>query len=75
MCLSASQPLALDIRLLSASLNEFKRHERSSPTEEAAMHSTGRVIWYGVVAASVILLVIGYATGWFGAPQPLVPQQ
>ena len=39
------------------------------------MSPTVRFVWYGVVAASVILLVIGYATGWLGVPQPPVPQQ
>ena len=30
-----------------------------------------RRLWYGVVAVIVVLLVIGYAAGWFGGTPPV----
>jgi Flp pilus assembly protein protease CpaA len=34
-----------------------------------------RRIWYAVAAVIIVLIVIGYAAGWFGgAPAPM-PQQ
>ena len=32
-----------------------------------------RRLWYGVVAVIVVLLVIGYAAGWFGGTPPTPP--
>lgn len=32
-------------------------------------------LWYGVIAVIVVLLVIGYATGWFGGTPIPAPQQ
>jgi hypothetical protein len=34
-----------------------------------------RRIWSAVVAVIVVLLIIGYMTGWFGGEAPVVPQQ
>jgi hypothetical protein len=32
-------------------------------------------IWYAVAAVIIVLIIVGYATGWFGgAPEP-APQQ
>jgi hypothetical protein len=42
---------------------------------EVTMNFTDRRLWYGVVAVIVILLVIGYAVGWFGGTPPPAPQQ
>jgi Flp pilus assembly protein protease CpaA len=35
-----------------------------------------RRIWYAVAAVIIVLIIIGYATGWFGggAPAPAAPQ-
>ena len=30
-------------------------------------------IWYAVAAVIIVLIIIGYATGWFGG-EPAVPQ-
>jgi hypothetical protein len=39
------------------------------------MNFSGRNLWLGLIAVAVVLIVIGYATGWFGSsPQP-APQQ
>jgi hypothetical protein len=32
-------------------------------------------LWYGVIAVIVVLLVIGYAAGWFGGILTPAPQQ
>jgi len=32
-------------------------------------------LWYGVAVAIVVLLVIGYAAGWFGSTPPPAPPQ
>jgi ABC-type cobalt transport system substrate-binding protein len=37
------------------------------------MNFSGRNLWLGLIALAVVLIVIGYATGWFGfggSPQP-----
>jgi len=34
-----------------------------------------RRLWYGVVIVIVVLLVIGYAAGWFGGAPTPAPQQ
>ena len=33
-----------------------------------------RRVWYAVAAVIIVLIVIGYAAGWFGG-EPVVPQQ
>jgi hypothetical protein len=43
--------------------------------EARPMDFKDRRIWYAVAAVIVVLIIIGYATGWFsGAPAP-TPQQ
>jgi hypothetical protein len=32
-------------------------------------------IWYAVAAVIIVLIIIGYATGWFGGEPAVVPQQ
>jgi hypothetical protein len=44
-------------------------------TEGPAMDFKDRRIWSTVVAVVVVLLIIGYMTGWFGGEAPVVPQQ
>jgi Flp pilus assembly protein protease CpaA len=44
--------------------------ERGSP-----MDFKDRRIWYAVAAVIVVLIIIGYATGWFGGGPTVVPQQ
>jgi hypothetical protein len=39
------------------------------------MNVTDRRLWYGVVAVIVVLLVIGYAAGWFGGTPLPAPQK
>jgi hypothetical protein len=39
------------------------------------MNFMDRRLWYGVIAAIAVLLVIGYAAGWFGGAPYQVPQQ
>ena len=34
-----------------------------------------RRLWYGVVAVTVVLVVIAYAAGWFGDTPIPAPQQ
>ena len=34
-----------------------------------------RRIWYAVAAVIIVLIVIGYAAGWFGGEPAVVPQQ
>lgn len=34
--------------------------------EEPTMNFSGRNLWFGLVALAVVLIGIGYATGWFG---------
>lgn len=38
------------------------------------MNFMDRRLWYGVAAVIVVLLVIGYATNWFGGTPTQVPQ-
>lgn len=39
------------------------------------MNFSGRNLWLGLIALTVVLIVIGYATGWFGgSPQPASQQ-
>jgi hypothetical protein len=33
-----------------------------------------RRIWYTVAAVIIVLIVIGYAAGWFGGEPAVVPQ-
>ena len=32
-------------------------------------------IWYAVAAVIIVLIIIGYTTGWFGGEPAVVPQQ
>jgi Flp pilus assembly protein protease CpaA len=32
-------------------------------------------IWYAIAAVIVVLIIIGYATGWFGGASAPAPQQ
>ena len=32
-------------------------------------------IWYAIAAVIVVLIIIGYVTGWFGGAPAPVPQQ
>jgi hypothetical protein len=34
-----------------------------------------RRIWYAVAAVIVVLIIIGYAAGWFSGAPALAPQQ
>jgi hypothetical protein len=43
--------------------------------ETRPMDLKDRRVWYAVAAVIIVLIIIGYATGWFsGAPAP-APQQ
>lgn len=44
--------------------------------EDRPMDFKDRRIWYAVAAVIIVLIIIGYATGWFGggAPAPAAPQ-
>lgn len=39
------------------------------------MNPKDKRLWYGVAAVIVVLLVIAYAAGWFGATPIPAPQQ
>jgi Flp pilus assembly protein protease CpaA len=34
-----------------------------------------RRVWYAVAAVIIVLIIIGYATGWFGGAPAPAPQQ
>jgi hypothetical protein len=39
------------------------------------MDFNDRRIWYAVAAVIIVLIIIGYATGWFGGAPAPAPQQ
>jgi hypothetical protein len=38
--------------------------------EHRLMDFNDRRIWYAVAAVIIVLIITGYATGWFGGPAP-----
>jgi hypothetical protein len=38
------------------------------------MDFKNRRIWYAVVGVIILLIIIGYAAGWFGGPPAPAPQ-
>jgi hypothetical protein len=43
--------------------------------EALPMDFKDRRIWYAVAAVIVVLIIIGYASGWFGGTPAPAPQQ
>lgn len=43
--------------------------------EGRPMDFKDRRIWYAVGAVIIVLIIIGYATGWFGGAPAPAPQQ
>ena len=43
--------------------------------EDRPMDFRDRRIWYAVAAVIIVLIIIGYATGWFGGAPTPAPQQ
>jgi hypothetical protein len=43
--------------------------------EDRPMDFKDRRIWYAVAAVIIVLIIIGYATGWFGGAPAPAPQQ
>ena len=39
--------------------------------QEVTMDFKDRRLWYGLIAVIVVLLLIGYAAGWFGVTPPV----
>lgn len=55
-------------------LKEFAQWPTRSG-QEVTMDLKDRRLWYGVVAAIVVLVAIAYAAGWFGGTPLPAPQQ
>jgi hypothetical protein len=55
-------------------LKEFAQWPTRSG-QEVTMDLKDRRLWYGVVAAIAVLVVIAYAAGWFGGTPIPAPQQ
>jgi hypothetical protein len=43
--------------------------------EVRSMDFKDRRIWYAIAAVIVVLIIVGYATGWFGGAPAPAPQQ